>query len=240
MNTGCPWDGWARMPAQFCEESLCAWVRQPGNTWSNVGFLVAGAWIAWATRAPADRHLRPMAWIVMAMGIGSGFFHASETTIGALGDYATMYLGTAFMALVVLRRLGVGSVAGVLTFVALIVLGTASVFLGGSIERWLFAAVNLVCPIGEAILFARPSTRARSYRWFFAAYAAFIPAMVLWYLDERRILCDPENHFASGHAAWHLLDAAMFGFSFLYYRQFEVLRGLFPAAGTPERSRRGP
>jgi hypothetical protein len=205
------------MPARFCEESLCAWVRQPGNTWSNVGFLVVGAWMFSVTRSPADRHLRPMAWIMVAMGLGSGFFHASETAIGGMADYATMYLGTAFMAVVVLRRaVGIGRPARIAVFTLLVVAGTASVFLGGALERWVFAAINLICPIGEATLFARRATRARSYRWFLAAYAAFLPATALWALDERRVLCEPDLHWISGHAAWHVLDAAMFAFSFLY------------------------
>ena len=36
-------------------------------------------------------------------------------------------------------------------------------------------------------------------------------------------LCEPDS-LLQLHAAWHALDAAMFGFSYLYYRQFDVLR----------------
>ena len=37
----CPWDGFTQAPPGFCEQALCAWVREPGNTWSNLAFIVA-------------------------------------------------------------------------------------------------------------------------------------------------------------------------------------------------------
>jgi hypothetical protein len=213
------------MPARFCEASLCAWIRQPGNTWSNIGFLVVAALI-WRATAPAeDRHLRPMAWMVLAIGLGSAFFHASETRVGEWLDYGGMYLGSSYMTAVVLHRLFAPPRAvRTAVFWVLFGLGMSTLLLEGPIVRHAFMASNLFCPTGELLLALRRSTRARSYRWFWAAYAAMTPAFVLWLLDEQRVLCDPENHLLSGHAAWHLLSALMYGASFLYYRQFAVLR----------------
>ena len=31
----------------FCEAARPGWIRQPANTWSNLGFVVAGLAIAW-------------------------------------------------------------------------------------------------------------------------------------------------------------------------------------------------
>ena len=31
----------------FCEAARAGWIRQPANTWSNLGFVVAGLSIAW-------------------------------------------------------------------------------------------------------------------------------------------------------------------------------------------------
>jgi hypothetical protein len=212
------------MPARFCEESLCAWIRQPGNTWSNAGFLIAAAIVWLATRAPEQRHLRPMAWVLAAMGVGSAFFHATETEVGAWLDYATMYMSTAFMIVVIVKRsAGISRPFSLIVFWTLVALGTSTMLIGSG-ERWIFAATNFACPIGEGVLALRRSTRAKSYRWFFFAYAAFTPAVIFWALDQRGLLCDPDNHFMSGHAAWHLLDALMFWCSFRYYQQFDQLR----------------
>ena len=38
VTPSCPWEGLVYRPAEFCEESLCAWIRQPA--------AVATAWTA--------------------------------------------------------------------------------------------------------------------------------------------------------------------------------------------------
>ena len=210
------------MPANFCEASLCAWVRQPGNTWSNVGFLVAAFFIWRATRAPRSHQLRGLAWALAAMGIGSAFFHASETLVGEWVDYAGMYVGTAFMLMVVVRRaFGSSRLTQALVFWGFTAAGMSTLLLDDVFVRPTFMVANLLCPIFEIALFARRSTRAKSYRWLWAAYAVFLPAVALWRLDLNGMLCNPQNHVLSGHGMWHLLDALMFWFSFLYYRQFD-------------------
>jgi hypothetical protein len=214
---GCPWQGWPGAPADFCEASLCAWVRQPGNTWSNLGFFVAAAVVHRAT-ATRNRDLRPMAWILVLMGAGSIAFHATETRAAQWLDWAGMYAMTAWMvghAGARLFALGPRGRVGVVG--ALFALGMSSLAVPGAPVRTLFAVANLACPALEAALALRPRTRAPSYRWFFAAYAALLPAVVLWVADERRVLCDPDNHLFSGHAAWHLLDALMFACSYAWY-----------------------
>jgi hypothetical protein len=51
----CPWDWLRQSPPSFCEETLCGWVKQPANTWSNIGFLVSAA-LLWrgSTSAPCS------------------------------------------------------------------------------------------------------------------------------------------------------------------------------------------
>jgi hypothetical protein len=218
----CPWSDWTQAPAAFCELSLCSWVRQPGNAWSNMGFLVAAALIWQATTPAEHRHLRPMAQILGLMGGGSAFFHASETRLGLWLDYAGMYAMTAYMVAFALARAMGTPRHGV--FAILWLLGMSTLLVPGAAVRELFMLANLGCPLLEGWLASRPQTRAPSYRWFAAAYAAFFPAVVLWGLDERGLLCDPDNHVLSGHGAWHLLDALMFWFSFLYYRELVSAR----------------
>jgi hypothetical protein len=214
----CPWADWPQGPAAFCEASLCAWVRQPGNTWSNVGFLVAAAAIFAATGT--DRRHRPMAWILVLMGLGSAFYHASETRTGHWLDWAGMLSMTAYMAAFCVGRATSLSAPGRrAVFAAVLALGLAPLAWSALPLRETFLALNLLCPAAEAYLALRPETRSPSYRWFVVAWAAFGAAFALWVLDERGILCDPDDHVVSGHAGWHLLDAAMFWASFRYYRQ---------------------
>src|SRR4051812_48690824 len=90
LAASCPWSSLLPSPAEFCERSLCAWIRQPGNTASNVGFLAVAVVLYGATRAPSRRHLRGIAHVSLATAVGSAFFHASETYWGELLDYLGM------------------------------------------------------------------------------------------------------------------------------------------------------
>jgi uncharacterized membrane protein len=87
-----------------------------------------------------------------------------------------------------------------------------------------YIAETTFCCVGlEAVLFLKYRKTTR-YRWLMRYWIVFLVAYALWTLDKREILCDPSNHWISGHAAWHLLDAVALYFVFEYYRQFRVLR----------------
>jgi hypothetical protein len=89
--------------------------------------------------------------------------------------------------------------------------------------RPFYAIDGTLCSLLEGALFFT-SARAKSYRWLIVTWVLFLLAMGLWTLDVERIWCDPGSHWISGHALWHLLNAAGFYAAFRYYRQFDVLR----------------
>ena len=94
--------------------------------------------------------------------------------------------------------------------------------------RPFYAIDGLLCSFLEGALFFTRA-RARSYFWLLMTWAFFLPAMFFWTLDVEGIWCDPERHWISGHAIWHVLNAIGFYAAFRYYRQFDVLR---PLSGT--------
>lgn len=219
----CPWESFAQAPPAFCEEALCAWVREPANTWSNLAFVVVAIAMYWATRA-ADRHLRPIAHITLITGIGSALYHASGTAWGELLDYTGMHLGGAFMLSVCIQRwTGLRGVRARVLFWGLFATAIIPGIVAPTLLRAVFALDGTLCSLLEGALFFTRA-RARRYRWLLLTWAFFLPAMVLWTLDEQRVWCDPQRHWISGHALWHVLNAIGFYAAFLYYRQFDVLR----------------
>ena len=220
----CPWEGLARAPAEFCEESLCGWIRQPGNTWSNIGFLLAGIAILYRSRRVGAEHLRGLGYVALATGIGSAFFHASETLVGRFADWAGMYLGASYMLAVNVRRLSGWSQAVIrLFFWGNFVLGMG-LMVPSSRHPTIYYVIEttVCCVLLEAILFVKQGKNTH-YAWLVRYWLVFLVAYGLWMLDIRKSLCDPGNHWMSGHAAWHLLDAVAMYFLFEYYRQFRVL-----------------
>lgn len=223
MNPDCPWGSFAQAPPAFCEEALCSWIREPGNTWSNVGFILVALVIYWNTRRD-DRHLRVIAHITLVTGIGSALYHASGTALGELADYTGMHLGSAFMLSVCIRRLtGWRGWRGRTLFWGLFAVAIVPGILAPQLLRPIFAVGGLLCSLFEGVLFFTRA-RARSYRWLLVTWGFFLAAMALWTLDVQRIWCEPDAHVISGHALWHLLNAAGFYAAFHYYRQFDVLR----------------
>lgn len=219
----CPWDGFTQAPTAFCEQALCAWVREPGNTWSNLAFIVA-ALVMYREAAGAGRHLRPLAHITLMTGVGSALYHATGTAWGQLLDYVGMHLGGTFMLVVCIRRWTgwQGRRARVLfwaLFAAAIIPGIFSPVL----LRTFYAVDGTLCSLSEGVLFFTKA-RAKRYFWLLVTWAFFLPAMLLWYLDLTGVWCDPARHWISGHALWHVLNAIGFYAAFRYYRQFEILR----------------
>ena len=228
MSPSCPWENLVFRPAEFCEESLCAWIRQPGNTWTNVGFLLVGLWIWRAARRERLEHLGGLALIALATGVGSAFFHASETFIGRIFDYGGMYLGGSYMLAVNVRRwLLLGRSAIRLLFWLSAAAPLVVMLFNDVYARWVYFFEGMFCCVFiEALLYFRQRGSATTvrYRWLVGYWIVFLVAVAFWWLDKARVVCSPGNHWISGHGVWHLLVAFALYLVYLFYRQFDVLR----------------
>lgn len=212
----CPWDQYEPTTIYFCEERLCSWVTQPGNAWSCLAFVIVGGWIM-------TRHNPKKEPLYFATGIASVLvgwlsfvYHATNVLWGEFLDLGSMYFLSGLMIAfgVKLRWpmtsytklfLGVGALLG-LSFLAL------------------FQNRHLGIPIFVLQLFAALwlnfTWRKRNPGAIDAApmkqlLACFALSFAFWVGDVTRLVCDPTNHFSSGHTIWHILNATCVA---LYYR----------------------
>ena len=97
----------------FCEAARPGWVRQPANTWSNLGFVIAGLAIAWdagerdrlgVTLGAHPGLATAYAAIVVLLGPGSMAMHATQTDLGGHLDLLSMYLVSGFALAYALMR----------------------------------------------------------------------------------------------------------------------------------------
>lgn len=221
----CPWDGLEQVPSEWCEESLCSWVRQPANTWSNVGFLVVGIIILRWTARGRSPHLRGLGYVCLVTAVGSALYHASETFIGRVADYVGMYSGASYMLAVNVSRwrMRAGPFVRALFWLTLLT-PLAVMLIAPRTASVLYEVETVFCCMGlECALFRRDRTWVR-YRMLVTYWGLFLVGYGLWQLDIHHVLCNPGNHVLTGHALWHLLNAAALLYLFRFYEQFEVLR----------------
>ena len=224
IAAGCPWSTWKLSPTAFCEETLCAWIRQPAATWSNLAFVIVGLIIVRRTRTGQDAHFSGLGWVAIITGAGSFFYHASETWIGAIADYLGMYLGSTYMLTMNLHRyFGWGARLRTLIYWSVLFILLGSMIVAPTFSRVIYGGLGSVsCLLLEGLIYIRNRKNHGYIRYFWLAmvWLSFALAYGVWMLDESRVVCDPKNHYFNGHALWHVINAISLYCLFLYYRQF--------------------
>jgi hypothetical protein len=219
----------------YCENFVRPgeWVKQPANTWSNLGFITVGLLILWQIgndRATPATQPNPMitatayalgyAAVALFLGPGSMFFHGSLTQWGGWIDTYSLILFGSFGLLYALARIfdwsgtlfvllyvGVNIVLGIFTW---FVDGTGTPFFAVLVAAWVLTE--------GVILWRKPGGLQRDWPWLGAALGTFAVALVIWSLSQTgRPLCNPDS-LIQGHAIWHIMSAVVAGCVFLYLR----------------------
>jgi hypothetical protein len=224
--------------ADFCEAPRSGPIRQPANTVSNLGFVVAGLLIAehasrrqqGANRGLPSGLATVMAAIVVLLGPASAAMHATQSWLGGQLDQLSMALIAAFAASYAFLRWHRG---GPRWFAGAFTVAVAGAVLMG---QWpgevpvvrhpgnlAFALLLLVAVGLELAIIRRGDVRTRPV---FAAAAAgtMLVAFALW-IATNAGLCDPYSPL-QGHAIWHGLSAVA---AYLLYRYYASATGTTPA-----------
>ena len=212
--------------------------RTPANTFSNLGYVFVGFYILayafWDHRRTttqrdpyAVRQPQLMVYFGVAccfLGFGSGFMHASLTSIGHWYDLLGMY----------------GSLVAVIAlqwarWLPAIPLGawrlpTWPVFAPAAMGATYYCAANdgrfgvlaiMGTLIGMIIAgFAIDLLRLRvsmQHRWYILSLSTFVIAYAIWNLAEANRFAGPDDWW-QGHALWHVLTAFALGFLAILYR----------------------
>jgi hypothetical protein len=237
--------GWMGTPqgvgSDFCEVSD-GLIKQPANTWSDLGFVTAGlvmAWLMWRgafaekKNAFTQTTFTPIFFssLVVLLGPCSMAMHATLTHIGGAFDLLSMFLISAFlMAYAVQRFFDWKPLYFTAVFVFVIV---ASEWAGSGNYRHYFHLISgrtafalfiSVAGIFELLNFFVRKLQ-HEIKWIVYSQVSFWLALVFWNLGKTNSgYCDP-HLLLQGHAAWHLLDALSLFFLFRFYVSEKCLGG---------------
>ena len=217
----------------FCEAFDDDWIRQPANTWSNLGFVAAGLWMAThpstgsatptSSANPFSRsRAMPIVFaaLVIFIGPGSMALHASGHAWGHTLDVLAMLVFITFPIAWAAARLMRG---GERTFWRIYLPLTLTLAIPHTLGILPFSGIVLyvvLVPVALSLEIALQLTGrgcARRAGYALAATTFFALALVFWGLSLTDApLCDPHS-LLQGHAAWHLLCAAATVCLFLAY-----------------------
>ena len=209
--------------ANFCEAARDGLVRQPANTFSNTGFVVAGLLIAWHAGRQSARHAPATAFacLVVLLGPGSAAMHATQSANGGHLDMASMYVvASAIAAYAATRwlRRGTGFLAAAFAggFLLCEIVGAlpATIPVVMTAGNAVFGLLLVAAVVLEVMIMHRGETSANR-RLAFASVATILGAFAIWNAS-RAWLCDPQS-LIQGHAIWHLLGAVS---AYLLYRYY--------------------
>jgi hypothetical protein len=223
----CPWyDITQRTGApniKWCEETLCQWISEPANTWSNLGYLIVGLFIVIiASKKNHNRSMKQFGPIIIFMGAMSFFYHLSNFYGSQILDFVGMFFFVGWAIGMNLIRLGKLKDKNLIWFNlvlgGMLVLAMHVMYLMGIKYQVLIILTALIIIATE--MMARKLIKVH-YGWFGVTLLTLIIAFGFSISDGQRIWCHPSEHgwLSQGHAVWHWVAAIGMLTIYLHYAQ---------------------
>ncbi len=214
IEVGCPWyeaqQSFGAPNVNWCEETTCAYINEPANTWSNLGFILVGVFVIAKLNQLKENVVKHFAWAVIVMGALSFVYHATNNYLTQFFDFFGMYLMTSFVIAFGLQRV-LGNdprrLYSLFWFIVALNTGLFIVFDIADIAVQHTVAINVVFMLVFELWAGFKSKTLRHYLYFGLALGVMGAAQTVSQLDLKRVWCEPDNTLMHGHAIWHMLSA---------------------------------
>jgi Ceramidase len=224
---------WGSGAGEFCERFRPGLIKQPANTWSNLGFITAGLLMAGQLSRGMFKannnsftagifYATFFSCLAVLLGPGSMAMHASGGDLGGFFDMLSMYLVASFTLSYAMERFFswkpwhfLISFTIILTFCIWADKQPYHIIFG------FFGDTVFFIFISATIIFEGLNTYVRKLthhiKWGFASLGAILAAFGVWGLSTTDgPWCNPDS-LIQGHAIWHLLDAVSVYCLFRFY-----------------------
>lgn len=213
----CPWAKWRPATLRFCEAQRCEWIGTPAEFWSNMPYLWVSVFLlVKGFREGMGLRSVPLRFGIYALvvGLSSSLFHASHTYVFETLDLGVMFFLGVELLIQNLARLGWLRSPSPLPLAGLIFFGAVLLLVGieGSPRLWIFGSMVAVALFFEALIFVRLRRLKQriNYVPLLESVVLFGASFIFWVVDYTGLVCQPDNHIWSGHALWHVANAACF------------------------------
>lgn len=219
----CPWHQgqihYGTPNVDWCEPTVCAWINEPANTWSNLPFLIVGLLLWQKIKTPT---VRAFGLIVFIMGFLSAVYHATNNLLTQHFDFFGMALMTSFLLAFVTRRiLNISQKSFDQYFWFYLSLNlTLLLFLGLlKLPVQMLLLLNALPILFSELYCIFVLKKTRQVHWFALSFCFLIIAQISAQVDLKRIYCDPQNTILHGHVIWHCICAVSMYFAGLHIRE---------------------
>lgn len=215
----CPWypitESQGAPNIKWCEETLCQWISEPANTWSNLGYMIVAVYILfYGIKNKHNFKLLQFGPIIFFMGAMSFFYHQSNFYGSQILDFVGMFFFVGWAKGMNLIRMGKLKEQQLIPFnliVATVYTIVMHLMYVTGVKFQMLVLISAFIIIGTEI--AAQKIKKTDVKWFLASIGTLVVAFGFSISDGQRIWCDPSQHgwFSQGHALWHWTAAiAMF------------------------------
>jgi hypothetical protein len=229
------WTTWKQatcLPDCWCEAArVGSWILEPVNTWTNLFFVFAGlAFMFKAQKLTTNKNKlsslvlfpRLYGFAMIFVGLGSFFYHASQTFAGQWFDVFGMYLVSMFYISYNFFRISWFDKKMFLSFYILSCLALGFiVYFYPETRRWLFG-VSIVITLIQSLWIQNRFKNIINRNFLIGAAAFYIVAQTVWVLDKNRVWCDPYA-WMNGHGIWHIFTGVAAVLTYLYFQSEKVI-----------------
>lgn len=229
IQPGCPWHNhqlyFGPPNVNWCEPTICSWINEPFNAWSNLGYLILGLVLIFKS---THRLERQFGGLVLFTGLASFIYHSTNNFFTQYFDYLGMIALLSFAISFNISRILNDN-------------QKISLFLGWILSFYLVALnlfmmlkipIQLIVLLGcgsvlilEIVCFYILKTKSKiklsDLNYFILSLLFLGLGQTFAVLDLNRVYC-PTQLWITGHVLWHFFGALGLGFYALHLKKSVV------------------
>jgi hypothetical protein len=221
----CPWVSYhGAYPYDFpiCEQSLCSWIRQPANTWSNLVMLFVGVYLVRRGKGDQSDTDFYLGASIFIMGICSFICHATAIPLFVFLDVTSIFLFLSLLSVLMLvRGNAVRSNYGLISTLGFFLISLGFQFFISKAQILILMLFIALLVISEVAFLQKIKIPINHRSLFWALILLFIAATSLGF-DYTKTSCFPKQHLFQFHALWHILSGFSMLFIANYMKQFSI------------------